>query len=271
MQALLTSLEQTQTVVAVVGLIILLLIEQSHPFFDFFKASGNERWKHLFRNLLLGFVNVFVTTVLFVGVWLWVSTWANDNGFGILNWLALPSWLHLAGAVLLMDAWTYYWHVMNHKIPFFWKFHRVHHSDPNMDVTTASRFHVGEIIFSSILRTGIIVLIGLEIWELLVYETMLVIVVQFHHANIGLPEKADKFLRAFIVTPAMHKVHHSRKQEETDSNYSSLFSFWDRIGRTFNINDDLHSISLGLNDFDSEEDQSVKGLFGMPFKKFKDQ
>ncbi len=156
---------------------------------------------------------------------------------------------------------------MNHRIQFFWKFHRVHHSDPNMDVTTANRFHTGEIIFSSIFRTGIIVLIGLHIWELLVYEILLIIVVQFHHANIGVPEKLDRFLRIFIVTPAMHKVHHSRKQSETDSNYSSLFSFWDRICKTFNLNEDPHSIHIGLDDFDSEEDQKVKGLFWMPFKK----
>ncbi|MDR9416162.1 MAG: sterol desaturase family protein [Gracilimonas sp.] len=267
MQALLNLLEQTQTAVAVSGLVLLLLIEHLHPFFDFFKHSRKKRWTHFYRNIILGLVNVGFTTILFVGIWLWASNWAISNEFGILNWLGLSGWLHLVGAVLLMDTWTYFWHVMNHKIPFFWRFHRVHHSDPNMDVTTANRFHIGEIIFSSILRTGIILIVGLAIWELLVYEIMLVIVVQFHHANIGLPEKVDKFLRLFIVTPAMHKVHHSRKQSETDSNYSSLFSFWDRIGRTFNLNKDLHSIHLGLDEFDSEEDQNVKGLFYMPFKK----
>ncbi len=266
MQALLHVLEQTQVIVAVVGLILLLLFEHAHPFFDFFRDSKKSRWIHFLRNASLGLVNAAVTSVLFVGIWLWVSNWANTNNFGILNWLQLSYWPHLVGAVLLMDTWTYFWHVINHKIPFFWRFHRVHHSDPNMDVTTANRFHTGEIIFSSMLRTIVILFIGLQIWELLVYEILLVIVVQFHHANIGLPEKVDKLLRTVIVTPAMHKVHHSRVQSETDSNYSSLFSFWDRICKTFNLNDDPHSIRLGLDDFDSEEDQNVKGLFRMPFK-----
>lgn len=267
MQALLDLLNQTQIIVAVTGLVLLLLYEHAHPFFDFFKNRGKLRWKHLFRNASLGLVNAAITSLIFVGIWLWASDWANANGFGILNWLHLPGWAHMIGAVLLMDTWTYFWHVLNHRVPFFWKFHRVHHSDPNMDVTTANRFHAGEIIFSSILRTGIISLVGLHIWELLIYEIMLVIVVQFHHANIGVPEKLDKILRMIIVTPAMHKVHHSRIQSETDSNYSSLFSFWDRICKTFNLNDDPHSINLGLDDFDAEEDQNVKGLFRMPFKK----
>lgn len=267
MQALLNLLEQTQTAVAIVGLVVLLLFEQAHPFFDFFKDSKTSRWKHFLRNGSLALVNVIITTFVFVGIWLWASNWANTNNFGILNWLQLPDWTRIVTAILLMDTWTYFWHVMNHRIPFFWRFHRVHHSDPNMDVTTANRFHTGEIIFSSIFRTGIIILVGLHLWELLVYEILLVLVVQFHHANIGLPEKVDKFLRLFIVTPSMHKVHHSRVHSETDSNYSSLFSFWDRICKTFNINENPHSIKIGLDEFDSEEDQNVKGLFWTPFRK----
>lgn len=269
MQALINLLEQTQVLAAVIGLIILLMIEQAHPFFDFFKGSVRKKGRHLVANMALGLTNALVISVFFVGTWLWASNWAYENEFGILNWLlaaGMPAWGHAVGAILLMDAWMYIWHVMNHKIPLFWRFHRVHHADPSMDVTTASRFHTGEIIFSSALRIGVIVITGLYLWELLLYETVMFAVVQFHHADIALPEKLDKALRVVIVTPAMHKVHHSRWQPETDSNYSSLFSFWDRMWQTFRLHNPLKSLRIGLDEFDSVEDQKVKGLFSMPFR-----
>lgn len=269
MQALINLLEQTQVLAAVIGLIVLLMIEQAHPFFDFFKGSVKEKGKHLLANMALGLTNALIISVFFVGTWLWASNWAYENGFGILNWLAavgLPAWGHTLGAVLLMDLWMYFWHLINHKIPFLWRFHRVHHADPNMDVTTASRFHTGEIIFSSALRIGVILITGIYLWELLLYETIMFAVVQFHHADIALPEKLDKALRAIIVTPAMHKVHHSRWQPETDSNYSSLFSFWDRIGKTFRLHNPLKTLRIGLDEFDSDKDRKIKGLFDMPFR-----
>jgi len=269
MQALINLMEQTQVLAAVIGLVILLVAEQSHPFFDFFRGSIREKGKHLLANMSLGLTNAILISVLFVGSWLWASNWAYEHQFGILNWLeaaGMPAWGHTLGAVLLMDLWMYLWHLINHKIPFLWRFHRVHHADPNMDVTTASRFHTGEIVFSSVLRIGVILITGIYLWELLLYETLMFAVVQFHHADIALPAKLDKALRYVIVTPGMHKVHHSRWQPETDSNYSSLFSFWDRIGSTFRTHDPLKTLRLGLDEFDSEQDQQVKGLFSMPFR-----
>jgi sterol desaturase/sphingolipid hydroxylase (fatty acid hydroxylase superfamily) len=270
MQALINLMEQTQVMAAVIGLIVLMLIEQAHPFFDFFRGSLKEKGKHFFANMALGLTNALLISVLFVGAWLWASNLAYEQQFGILNWLqtaGMPAWGHTLGAVLLMDLWMYLWHLMNHKVPVLWRFHRVHHADPNMDVTTASRFHTGEIILSSALRIGVIMITGLYLWELLLYETIMFAVVQFHHADIALPEKVDKALRMVIVTPAMHKVHHSRWQPETDSNYSSLFSIWDRIGKTFRLHNPLKTIRIGLDEFDRDEDRKVKGLFTMPFRK----
>ena len=270
MQALINLMEQTQVLAAVIGLILLMLVEQAHPFFDFFRGSLKEKGRHFFANMALGLTNALLISVLFVGAWLWASNWAFEQQFGILNWLqaaGMPAWGHTLGAVLLMDLWMYLWHLMNHKVPVLWRFHRVHHADPNMDVTTASRFHTGEIILSSVLRIGVIMITGLYLWELLLYETIMFAVVQFHHADIALPERFDKALRLFIVTPAMHKVHHSRWQPETDSNYSSLFSFWDRIGKTFRLHNPLKTLRIGLDEFDRDEDKKVKGLFTMPFRK----
>lgn len=270
MEALINLLQESQVLAAVIGLVILMAIEHVAPFFNFFEGSVKEKGKHFLANMVLGFSNALVISIVFVGAWLWAANWAEQNQFGLLNWLAtagMPGWLHVLGTILLFDFWMYFWHRMNHALPFLWRFHRVHHADPNMDVTTATRFHTGEIVFSSILRIGVIILLGIHLWELLLYEILMYAVVQFHHANIVLPQKMDRVLRALIVTPAMHKVHHSRWQPETDSNYSSLFSFWDRINRTFKLHNPLQTLRIGLDEFDTDEDHRVKGLFTMPFRK----
>ncbi len=271
MQDLIGSLEQTRIVVSVSGLIILLLIESLHPFFDFFKGSIKKRGLHFFSNITLGAVNAIMNAAFFVGLWFWASTFALNNDFGLLNWLSLiipeiPLWLITLLAIFLFDFFMYVWHRINHSIPFLWKFHRVHHSDSKMDVSTATRFHTGEILFSSLLRIPIILLFGFQIWQIFLYELIAFVVIQFHHANIGLPDKIDKILRLFIVTPHMHKVHHSKWQPETDSNFSTIFSFWDRIWNTFRLHDPLKTIELGLEEFDEEKDQKISSLFKIPFK-----
>lgn len=274
MDPILESLQDTQIIAMIVVLLLLFLWESVHPFYEYFTGSAKSRGKHALRNLVIGGINALMIAVVFVGLWLAASVWAAEARFGVMHWmedlLGIPVWVHALGAVLILDLWTYIWHRMNHEIPFFWRFHRVHHSDNKMDVTTASRFHLGEIFFSSLFRIPLILLFGVYLWELVLYEIVMFAVVQFHHANIGLSERVDRVLRAVIVTPNMHRVHHSRWQPETDSNYSSLFSFWDRLAKTFRLNPNPESISLGLDEFDSEEDQTVKGMFKTPVKKAKD-
>ena len=251
------------------GLVVLYVLESIHPFFEFFKSRPRERTAHAFRNLLLGAMNAGIVALVFIGLWFAASTWAQERPFGVLNWLDLafetPWWVRGLGAVLLLDAWMYLWHRINHRIPFLWRFHRVHHSDRKMDVTTAGRFHFGEIVLSSLLRIPLIIVLGLSLGELLVYETFMFAVVQFHHANIVVPVRVDRFLRAIIVTPAMHKVHHSDWQPETDSNYSSLFSIWDRIGRSFRLREELSAIQFGLEQIAGEKENTIAGMLRTPF------
>ena len=255
---------------AVIGLAVLLLIEHAHPFFDLFRGSRKAWSVHLVRNLVLAGVNGLIVAVVFAGLWVMASEWAVGHDFGLMNVLVpsggYPSWGHAVGAIILLDAWTYTWHRINHLIPFLWRFHRVHHADAKMDVTTAGRFHFGEIVFSSALRIPLIALAGVYVWELILYETMMFAVVQFHHANIVLPAKVDRALRWFIVTPAMHKIHHSRLRHETDSNYSAFLSVWDRLFRSFRLRENLGEIDFGLDEFDGPEDGTMKGLLRMPLK-----
>src|ERR1700752_1601724 len=236
------SIEQLQSICAVTMLLLLLIWESLAPLGLYFAGDSRECLRHGLKNLVFGFLNALIVGFVFVTLWWVTAEWGKTHNFGFLHWLDLPDWARLLSAFLLFDAWMYFGHRLNHRVPFLWRFHRTHHSDPRMDVTTANRFHLGEIFLSSILRVPVIALLGLQLWELALYETALFTVVQLHHANIALPAWLDRDLRVLIVTPFMHKVHHSRWQPETDSNYSSLFSFWDRLFGSFQMRENPHTL-----------------------------
>ena len=235
---------------AVISLVFLLAWETARPFFPFF-VGGREKWfkrgRHGLINLAIGILNAVVTGFIFSRVWFATTVWGAEHHLGFLRWIKIPGWTQWLVALLLLDMWTYFWHRINHVVPFFWQFHKLHHVDRAMDVTTASRFHVIEIIFSSILRVPVLLLIGCGIEQLALYELLLFAVVQFHHANVGLPEPIDRLLRVVIVTPFLHKVHHSVAVTERDSNYSSLFSWWDRLFRTLRRSRDPRKIVFGVD------------------------
>ena len=245
----------------------LLAWESCAPFFDFFRGQERERLKHGLRNMTLSGLNILLVALGFSVAWAAAAHWSEENQFGLLHWLRLSRWPHFVFAILLLDFWTYWWHWLNHRVPFFWRFHRTHHSDPRMDVTTANRFHIGEICMSSVIRIGLIMVLGIRLWELVAYEVLLYAVVQFHHANIGLPARLDRLFRCLIPTPAMHKVHHSRVSVETNSNYSSLLSVWDRVFGTFRLREEPHTIEFGLDEFKRPEDQTLTGLLKTPLKR----
>ena len=226
------------------GLVALLAWETAQPYFPLFRRT-RERARHGALNLALGALNAAVVALAFAATWLAVTHWSVAHRFGLLNVLDLSAWQRAALAVFLLDAWTYGWHWLNHRVPSFWRFHRWHHADHAMDVTTASRFHTGEIVLSSVFRVA---LLGCTLAELALYELCLFAVVQFHHANISLADRLDRVLRLVIVTPALHKVHHSVVRAESDSNYSSLFSWWDRVFRTLRLVREPRKIVFGVQD-----------------------
>ena len=228
----------------------------------FFKLQ-KHRVRHAIRNLSIAIMNAAVIGLLFGTATVVASSWVVENSFGLLLFSdSFPAGRFGAG-LLLLDGWMYVWHRLNHRMPLLWRFHRVHHSDPNMDVTTAARFHLGEHVISGVLRLLLIPLLGLSIWQIVVYEMAVVAMTHFHHANISVG-RADRWLRCLLVTPDMHKVHHSRWQPETDSNYAVVLSIWDRLAHTIRLSPTPQLIQFGLEDFDDDSWQTVRGILTTP-------
>src|SRR5262245_8912053 len=198
-----------------IGLFVVLWgWETFHPVFE----RGLGRLRHAGRNLFTALFNTLILAVAFGSLTVLVAEWAREKQVGLLHAVDLAWPLKLLIALVLLDAWLYVWHRLNHSVPLLWRFHRMHHSDTAMDVTTAQRFHLGELAAAAALRLGLIPLLGVEIWLIIVHETLVAGVTLFHHANISLG-KWDRVVRWVIVTPDFHKLHHSRWQPETDSNF----------------------------------------------------
>ena len=159
-----------------------------------------------------------------------------------------PVWANVILGIVALDLFAYFAHVLLHKMPFAWRFHRVHHSDEAVDVTTAFRQHPVETVWRVLWQLPAIVLLGLPLEVVVIYVTISAANAQLEHANIRIPDAVDRWLRLFVVTPNMHKVHHSRLQPETDSNYSNIFSVWDRFFGTYTRRIDFTSLRYGLDD-----------------------
>jgi sterol desaturase/sphingolipid hydroxylase (fatty acid hydroxylase superfamily) len=253
-------LSHTKAAVTVGVLAVLWAWETWLPFFG--RRQG--RLRHAGRNLAVALLNTVVLAVAFSTGITFVAGWAQEQGLGLLHALGLGSPARLVLALVLLDGWMYLWHRANHTIPLLWRFHRMHHSETEMDVTTATRFHLGEHVGASVLRAGLIPLLGFEVWQLIAYDTLLIVVTMLHHANISLG-RYDRWLRWLIVTPDMHKVHHSSWRPETDSNYSTVFSAWDRLARTFRMRADPKTLQFGLPEFPDPGWQTVWGMLRTPF------
>ena len=234
--------------------------ETWRPFF----GEREGRLKHAAHNLAIAIFNTVVLGLVFGSVTLVVTAWTQRHQVGLLNAIKLPAPVDFLLALVLLDGWIYAWHRANHTIPLLWRFHRMHHSDQQMDVTTATRFHLGEHVGSSMLRLGLIPLLGFEVWHLIVYDTCVIAVTQFHHADISLG-RWDRWVRLLIVTPDMHKVHHSDWRPETDSNYSTVLSLWDRLAGTFRMRSDLKTLVFGLREFTVPSWQTWWGMWKTPF------
>jgi sterol desaturase/sphingolipid hydroxylase (fatty acid hydroxylase superfamily) len=237
-------------------MIMFLVYETASPFYIF----GVSRLRHSFVNISAGLLSFALHGVVFFGL----SSAALSIDKGLVN--LLPEGLRLIAALLIFDLWMYVWHRMNHEIAFFWRFHKAHHSDTAMDVTTAVRFHPIELVLSGLVRLPIYMLIGVNPYIIAVYESFMGFVVLFHHSNARIPEWLDDLLSLIIPTPRMHRIHHSDYYKETNSNYGTIFSIWDRLFGTFGKRRDVENIRIGLKDYRSEKDQGLLGFLTTPFR-----
>lgn len=251
-------------VATVTGLALLWLLESQTPAPSRPPAIRNtSRIRHAARNY--GLAGVCGLTVLWIAGAIIIATteFAEHHNIGLLRLLPLHTAASTVSAIVLLDLWTWVWHRVCHGIPLLWRFHRIHHSDTAMDVTTSARFHPGELACSTVARIPVILLLGVSTSQLLLFETLLLAVSQMHHSAIT-ARHLDTWLGWLLVTPGIHRVHHSRDRRETNSNYAAILSAWDRL---FGTRSTVHPASAdppGLTELDADRFQTLLGLLTTP-------
>ncbi|MDQ6623357.1 MAG: sterol desaturase family protein [Verrucomicrobiota bacterium] len=223
-----------------------------------------RRW---LRNGILAAPSLLISRILLVPIPFLVALWATRENFGLFHWLPAPAWIATVAGVFLYDYAYYWWHKLMHLASFFWRFHNVHHTDLDMDVTTASRFHLGEVLFSIFFRVAVVGLLGLNIWALAIYELLFSLANQFQHSNWRLPIGLERVLNLLFVTPRMHGIHHSIVQRETNSNWGTVFCWWDHLHRTLRLDVPQNAITIGVAAYRDEAELTFGQLFVLPFRK----
>ncbi len=192
--------------------------------------SKLQRW---LNNLGLVAINTLLIRLIFPAAAVGMASYVTDHGWGLFNTVQFPIWLIVVFSVVLLDMVIYLQHVMVHAVPALWRLHRVHHADPDYDVTTGARFHPLEIILSMLIKFATIAALGPPVIAVIIFEVALNGMSMFNHGNVGLPGWLDRRLRWLLVTPDMHRVHHSVEVDETNSNFGFNLSIWDRLMGTY--------------------------------------
>lgn len=224
------------------------------------------RWTN---NLGLVAFNTVVLRLLFPAAAVGMAAFAAEQGWGIFNYFEVPFWLAVAVSVIAMDLVIYLQHVMVHAVPLLWRLHRVHHADLDYDVTTGARFHPIEIVLSMLLKFATIIVLGPPLVAVVLFEVILNGLALFNHGNIRLPLGLDRVLRLLVVTPDMHRVHHSVEDDETNSNFGFNLSLWDRLFGTYRAQPrgGHEGMTIGIRRFRTTAESSrLDGLLLMPFR-----
>lgn len=227
--------------------------------------SKSARWMN---NIALVILNTVIVRIVFPTAAIGVAAYATEQQWGLFNQVNSPAWLAVIISVVLLDGLIYMQHVMFHAVPAFWRLHRVHHADMDFDVTTGARFHPIEIVLSMLIKFAAILLLGPPLAAVVIFEVLLNATSMFNHSNVRLPLGLDRLLRVFIVTPDMHRVHHSHYAHETNSNFGFSLSLWDRLFGTYRAQpDDGHeNMVIGIDTFrDSKKCIPLYRLLLMPF------
>lgn len=228
-------------------------------------AMKTRRW---FANLSMVLLSSLALRVVFPAAAVGTAIWAQANGYGLFPQVGIPVFAAGMLGFVILDFAVWLEHVASHKIPLLWRIHRMHHADNGFDVTTALRFHPLEIVLSMVWKATIIIALGIPPAAVLVFEIVLNGCAMFNHANYRLPLKIDKVLRLFVVTPDMHRVHHSVIPTETDSNYGFNFPFWDRLFGTYiaQPRDGHDAMAIGLNEWRGPRSSQLLWMLALPFR-----
>ncbi len=248
------------------GIAFFWLMETAFPLFRF----SYRKWKHAGINIFFTLTTIIVNFAL-AFLLLQTSRWTQENHWGLLTYLNhIPLIGYTILGLLGLDLISaYFIHWLEHKVRFMWRFHLIHHTDIHVDTTTANRHHPGESLFRFIFTTLAVFILGAPVWMIMLYQALSVVLSQFNHANIRLPEKLDQWLSLVIVTPNMHHVHHHYILPQTDSNYGNIFSIWDRIFRTFSYMKQ-EDIKYGIDTHLAENEHSrISRMLKIPFEPYR--
>jgi sterol desaturase/sphingolipid hydroxylase (fatty acid hydroxylase superfamily) len=232
------------------------------------RARGSPRLRRWPSNLGIVVVDTVVVRVLFPTAAVGVALAVEAQGGGLLGWLGAPFWLSVLLAVLLLDLAIYLQHVMFHAVPALWRIHRMHHADTDIDVTTGLRFHPVEIVLSMLIKFAVIAALGAPAVAVLLFEVLLNATSMFNHANLRLPARVDAMVRRVVVTPDMHRVHHSVVPRETNSNFGFNLALWDRVFGTYRAQPEAghDGMSIGLPQFREPAEARLDRMLTQPFR-----
>ena len=223
------------------------------------------RWAN---NIGLVFFNSFLVRLVFPLAAVGMAVFAREQGWGVLNYFAVPYWLAVIAAVVVLDFFIWLQHVMVHAVPALWRLHRMHHADLDFDVTTGARFHPLEILLSMLIKFAVIAVLGPPVLAVIVFEVLLNATSMFNHSNVRIAAGVDRVLRLFVVTPDMHRVHHSVEDDETNSNFGFNLPWWDRLFGTYRAQPRAghEGMTIGIRTFrDGKWCSWLTGMLAMPF------
>ncbi len=248
-------------VIGVGGFILILLAESVRPF----RSMTDSRWRRYLINVFIGGSNALLLSIVLGGMIVAGYDALELRRIGLLHVWGVEGWGNVLATVVALDGATYWWHRAYHRQPLMWRMHRVHHCDLDCDVTTSGRFHLTEMVFSAVFRLGVIAALGASVASIVIFEIVFGALNQLEHANLQLPERLDRVLRAVFVTPAMHRIHHSQRLEETNSNYSTVFSWWDRLFGTYRVRVDQRAMTIGLPEYPRPGEITLEQVLALPF------
>jgi sterol desaturase/sphingolipid hydroxylase (fatty acid hydroxylase superfamily) len=253
-------MELSSGFLAAIALGILWAIEALAPGIHGPRADLAQRLRHI----ALGLANAGPAFIVVFLLYL-ADAAARRHGLGLLRALEIPVWAYVLLGFVLLDLWQYVSHTLLHHIPLLWRFHAVHHNADRLDATVAMRFHALEVAVHGLMTIPVAVALGIGIEIVALYNLVLLPMSMFHHSDMNIPPLVDRCLRTIVVTPRMHWIHHSRWQPETDSNYSAVFSVWDRLFGTMRAREHPELIELGLDGYRPEQIGTLRGIFTTPF------